>query len=344
MVADNINHPNACLQMFTGEQVFSRPSLGSWLLYGLGSENQDLPGFVAICPSGGDAALWGSSFLPASYQGTRVADLTHPIANLGNGAIVERRAAAASSTWSTGSTGRHRRDREEDSRLDARIESFELAFRMQMQAPEAFDIGTEPESMRRLYGLDQPHTEALRQPMPDRPAAGRAGRAVRPAPHRVQLGPPYGDSHRRCPTCCAGIDRARRRALLKDLKARGLLDDTLVIWGGEFGRSPVAQKGDGRDHHPYGFTMWLAGGGDQGRHRPRRHRRVRLVRCPGQGPRPRPARHDPAPDGHRPRAPHLPIRRPRLPPHRCLTGRLSKRFFHDSSSTLARSIGADSAS
>ncbi len=84
MVADNINHPNACLQMFTGEQVFSRPSLGSWLLYGLGSENQDLPGFVAICPSGGDAALWGSSFLPAAYQGTRVADLGHPIANLGN--------------------------------------------------------------------------------------------------------------------------------------------------------------------------------------------------------------------------------------------------------------------
>ena len=94
MVADNINHPNACLQMLTGEQVFSRPSLGSWLLYGLGSENQDLPGFVAICPSGGDAALWGSSFLPASFQGTRVADLAHPIANLGNGRLSNRRATA----------------------------------------------------------------------------------------------------------------------------------------------------------------------------------------------------------------------------------------------------------
>ena len=103
MVADNINHPNACLQMFTGEQVFSRPSLGSWLLYGLGSENQDLPGFVAICPSGGDAALWGSSFLPAAYQGTRVADLAHPIANLANGAIPAP-SSGGSSTWSTGST------------------------------------------------------------------------------------------------------------------------------------------------------------------------------------------------------------------------------------------------
>src|SRR5262249_6150347 len=152
--ADNINHPNACLQMFTGEQVFSRPSLGSWLLYGLGSENQDLPGFVAICPSGGDASLWGSSFLPAAYQGTRVADLAHPIANLGN------------DRWSRDQqrgqldlvhrlNEHHRREREEDSRLGARIESFELAFRMQMQAPAAFEIGAEPESVRRLYGLDR---------------------------------------------------------------------------------------------------------------------------------------------------------------------------------------------
>jgi hypothetical protein len=261
MVADNINHPNACLQMFTGEQIFSRPSLGSWLLYGLGSENQDLPGFVAICPSGGDAALWGSSFLPAAYQGTRVADLAHPIANLRNdrlsGAQQRRQLDLVNQL-----NRRHRRDREDDSYLGARIESFELAFRMQMQAPEVFDIGTEPDSVRRLYGLDQPRTEPFGK------QCLIARRLVERGVRFVQLHTETNWDHHtgirtELPTCCAGMDQPVA-GLLKDLKARGLLEDTLVIWGGEFGRSPVAQKGDGRDHHPYGFTMWLAGGGVQG--------------------------------------------------------------------------------
>jgi Protein of unknown function (DUF1501) len=261
MVADNINHPNACLQMFTGEQVFSRPSLGSWLLYGLGSENQDLPGFVAICPSGGDASLWGSSFLPAAYQGTRVADLAHPIANLANGAIPgaeQRRQLDLVNRLN----GLHRRDREDDSRLGARIESFELAFRMQMQAPGAFDIGTEPESVRRLYGLDRPHTEGFgRQCLIARRLVERGVRFVQL--HTESNWDHHTGIRSALPSCCAGIDRPVA-GLLRDLKARGLLEDTLVIWGGEFGRSPVAQKGDGRDHHPYGFTMWLAGGGIKG--------------------------------------------------------------------------------
>jgi hypothetical protein len=261
MYADNINHPNACLQMFTGEQVFSRPSLGSWLLYGLGSESQDLPGFVAICPSGGDAALWGSSFLPAAYQGTRVADLAHPIANLGNGAIPggeQRRQLDLVNRLNA----LHRRDREEDSRLGARIESFELAFRMQMQAPGAFDIGAEPGSVRRLYGLDRPHTEGFgRQCLIARRLVERGVRFVQL--HTESNWDHHTGIRSALPSCCAGIDRPVA-GLLKDLKARGLLEDTLVIWGGEFGRSPVAQKGDGRDHHPYGFSMWLAGGGIKG--------------------------------------------------------------------------------
>jgi hypothetical protein len=261
MVADNINHPNACLQMFTGEQIFSRPSLGSWLLYGLGSENQDLPGFVAICPSGGDAALWGSSFLPASYQGTRVADLVHPIANLGNDRVSsgqQRRQLDLVNQLN----GRHRRDRDDDSRLGARIESFELAFRMQMRAPGVFDLGSEPESVRRLYGLDQPHTQGFGQ------QCLIARRLIERGVRFVQLHTESNWDHHtgirtELPSCCAGLDRPVA-GLLKDLKSRGLLDDTLVLWGGEFGRSPVAQKGDGRDHHPYGFTMWLAGGGVKG--------------------------------------------------------------------------------
>jgi hypothetical protein len=261
MVADNINHPNACLQMFTGEQVFSRPSLGSWVLYGLGSENQDLPGFVAICPSGGDASLWGSSFLPAAYQGTRVADLAHPIANLGNGRW-SRDQQRGQLDLVNRLNERHRRDREEDSRLGARIESFELAFRMQMQAPAAFDIGTEPESVRRLYGLDRPHTEGFgRQCLIARRLVERGVRFVQL--HTQSNWDHHTGIRTELPRCCAGIDRPVA-GLLKDLKARGLLEDTLVVWGGEFGRSPVAQKGDGRDHHPYGFTMWLAGGGVKG--------------------------------------------------------------------------------
>jgi hypothetical protein len=261
MVADNINHPNACLQMFTGEQIFSRPSLGSWLLYGLGSENQDLPGFVAIAPSGGDAALWGSSFLPASYQGTRVADLAHPIANLGNDRYTagqQRRQLDLVNELNR----RHRRDREADSRLGARIESFELAFRMQMQAPEVFDIGTEPESVRRLYGLHQGHTEGFgRQCLIARRLVERGVRFVQL--HTESNWDHHTGIRTELPACCAGLDLPVA-GLLKDLKSRGLLEETLVIWGGEFGRSPVAQKGDGRDHHPYGFTMWLAGGGVKG--------------------------------------------------------------------------------
>jgi hypothetical protein len=261
MVADNINHPNACLQMFTGEQVFSRPSLGSWLMYGLGSENQNLPGFVVICPGGQDAALWGSSFLPAAYQGTRVADLKHPISNLGNpllSAPKQRRQLDLVKQLNE----QHQRQREEDSRLEARIASFELAFRMQIKAPEAFNIDSESETTKRLYGLHDKHTEAFGK------QCLMARRLVERGVRFVQLYSQADWDHHTgiktlLPANCAGMDLPVA-GLLKDLKARGLLEDTLVIWGGEFGRTPVAQKGDGRDHHPFGFTMWLAGGGVRG--------------------------------------------------------------------------------
>jgi hypothetical protein len=261
MVADNINHPNACLQMFTGEQIFSRPSLGSWLLYGLGSETENLPGFMAICPSGGDPALWGSSFLPAAFQGTRVRDLTHPIADLRNdraSRVQQRRQLDLIEQLNR----RRERPREDDSRLSAQIESFELAFRMQTEAPEAFDIQSEPAATRRLYGLDQAHTETFGK------QCLIARRLVERGVRFVQLHTEANWDHHTgiktaLPACCAGTDLPVA-GLLTDLKARGLLEDTLVIWGGEFGRSPVAQKGDGRDHHPYGFTMWLAGGGVKG--------------------------------------------------------------------------------
>jgi hypothetical protein len=261
VVADNVNHSNACLQMHTGEQVFSRPSLGSWLLYGLGSENQDLPGFVAIQPGGQDAALWGTSFLPASYQGTRIEDLKKPIANLANPRLaVARQRQQLDLVQQLNQL--HRVERDDDNRLDARIQSFELAFRMQVQAPEAFNLDDEPAMMHRLYGLDDKRTENFgRQCLLARRLVERGVRCV-------ELFSPVGWDHHtgirtELPNCCAATDKPIA-ALLIDLKARGLLQDTLVLWGGEFGRSPVAQKGDGRDHHPYGFTMWLAGGGVKG--------------------------------------------------------------------------------
>src|SRR5947209_19131089 len=160
MVADNINHNGACLQMNTGEQAFSRPSLGSWLLYGLGSENQSLPGFVVLSPAqpAQGAPLWSSSFLPAAYQGTLIADLKNPIADLKNARLPLARQREQLDALKR-LNELHRQARPDDSRLSARIASFELAFRMQTKAPEALDVGSESAATRRLYGLHDKMTE-----------------------------------------------------------------------------------------------------------------------------------------------------------------------------------------
>ena len=261
LVADNINHSNACLQMHTGEQNFSRPSLGAWLLHGLGSETQNLPGFVAIGPGGQESSLWGASFLPAACQGTRIQDLARPIDNLAS-PRVSRANQRTRLDLTQKLNALHRADREGDSRLDARIESYELAFRMQVEAPEAFDIEAETDATRRDYGLDDPACQEFGK------RCLLARRLVERGVRCVEVFSPVDWDHHTgirslLPQRCAAVDRPIA-ALLADLKARGLLDETLVLWGGEFGRSPVAQKGDGRDHHPYGFTMWLAGGGVKG--------------------------------------------------------------------------------
>src|SRR5690349_21143165 len=160
MLADNINHTGAALQMCTGEQAFSRPSMGSWLTYGLGTENQNLPGFVVISPAAvfQGAQLWASSFLPSSYQGTLVRDLKHPIANLADSSNAPGRQRAKLDALAR-LNEIHKRDRVIDGQLDARIAAFELAFRMQREAPEAFDISRESEATQKLYGTDQPTTE-----------------------------------------------------------------------------------------------------------------------------------------------------------------------------------------
>ncbi|AGA30114.1 DUF1501 domain-containing protein [Singulisphaera acidiphila] len=271
MVADNINHNGACLQMNTGEQAFSRPSLGSWLLYGLGSENQDLPGYLVISPAqpAQGAPLWTSSFLPAAYQGTLVADLKNPIANLANPRISLDRQRDQLDTLRM-LNERHLQSRQEDSQLSARISSFELAYRMQRQAPETFDVSRESPATRALYGLDDPTTGIFAtQCLMARRLSERGVRFVQVYHTQTakrascQLWDQHGGLKTELPNNCAATDQPIA-ALLKDLKGRGLLEDTLVIWGGEFGRTPTAEGTDGREHHPFGFTMWLAGGGIKG--------------------------------------------------------------------------------
>ncbi len=267
MVADDVNHPGGCLQMNTGERVATRPSLGAWVTFGLGTENQNLPGFVAIGPGPliEGARQYGAGFLPASYQGTFVSDLRNPIRNLKNdrvGAGRQRQDLDALRRLND----LHRANRDEDSRLSARIESFELAYRMQLQAPDAFDLAGETETTKRLYGIDQDVTAVFgRQCLLARRLVERGVRFVQL--YHTSGGFQPWDQHADLKGGHARNALATDRpiaGLLQDLQARGLLDETLVIWGGEFGRTPTAQGQDGRDHHPYGFSMWLAGGGVRG--------------------------------------------------------------------------------
>lgn len=271
MVADNINHNGACLQMNTGEQAFSRPSLGSWLSYGLGTENRSLPGFVVISPAqpAQGAPLWHNSFLPAEHGGTLVSDLAQPIANLANAQITPERQMGQLELLRE-INSRHAASREHDSRLSARIESFELAFRMQREAPEAFSIESESTLTKQLYGVDQEPTEIFgKQCLIARRLVERGVRMVQVYHTQTakrsscQLWDQHGGLREELVNNCRAIDQPVA-GLLADLKARGLLDDTLVVWGGEFGRTPTAEGTNGREHHPFGFSMWLAGGGVRG--------------------------------------------------------------------------------
>jgi hypothetical protein len=264
MVTDDPNHPGGCLLMNTGERVSSRPSLGAWVTYGLGTENRNLPGFVAIGPGPiiEGARQYGASFLPATYQGTFVSNLDQPLKNL-KGPVAgdqQRRELDALARLNE----LHRADRSDDSRLSARINSFELAYRMQAAAPEAFSLAGETPATAQLYGLDQPATEIFgKQCLLARRLVERGVRFVQ-LYHTTGGFQPW-DQH-------SGLKAGHEKnaiatdrpiaGLLHDLKQRGLLDDTLVLWGGEFGRTPAREgAADGRDHHPFGFTMWLAGGG-----------------------------------------------------------------------------------
>ncbi len=264
MWTDNPNHEPGLLMMNSGNMQPIRPSMGSWLTYALGSDNQDLPGYVVLCPGKPVVGpqLWSNSFLPGIFQGThinnRTVDPKTIIRDVRNH-YLSPAAQRAQLDLLQQMNRLHLEQRERDEQLEARIASLEMAFRMQGEAQEAFDLGRESPATRKLYGAGEFANACLL-------ARRLAERGVRIVQIYYGNGQPWDDH--------ADIANHRKHAqqsdrpiagLLKDLKARGMLQDTLVIWGGEFGRTPMAQ-GKGRDHHSLGFSTWLAGGGVKGGH------------------------------------------------------------------------------
>jgi hypothetical protein len=268
MFAEQVDHGGAILQLHTGSAVFARPSMGAWIAYGLGTENDNLPAFVTISPPmmHGAQQLYGSAFLPAAYQGTAVGDYTTPMKRAGIRNL--RRAERTDELERTqlellqGLNRAQAANAPHDSRLEARIQSFELAFRMQMEAPAALDLTDESQSTLKLYGVDNGPTDNFgRQCLLARRLVERGVRFVQCShsykwDQHSDLKNGHANNAREVDLPIAG--------LIQDLKQRGLLDDTLVLWGTEFGRTPVSEGNDGRDHNPYGYTMWMAGGGVRG--------------------------------------------------------------------------------
>jgi hypothetical protein len=260
-------HPQAVIEMHTGTFRFQRPSMGAWVLYGLGTENTELPGFITINPAGGTQS-YGSSFLPASYQGTRI-DGGGPrqgggkVANIVNPKLTAE--LQRKQLDLLGSLNRERLEKDQvNPELEGLIESYELAFRMEGAVPAIMDTSSESEATLQNYGIGEKGTDGF----------GRqcllARRFAEAGVRFIELGVGGWDHHNnlraRLTANAHAIDKPIG-ALLHDLKQRDMLKDTLVVWGGEFGRTPAAQKSDGRDHNATGFSMWMAGGGVKGGYR-----------------------------------------------------------------------------
>ena len=274
MRANTPNHEQSMRLMNCGDERLSRPSYGAWITYGMGTINENLPGFIAMCPGlpVADVSNWRAAFLPGIYQGTHIntkrtkpEELIENITNLRIARAAQRRQLDLLGELNA----EHQRARGDDPQLEARIQSFELAYRMQLEATDAFDISKEPEHIRTMYG----DTLQARQLLIARRLLERGVRVVQCYHGDVQPWDSHElieDNHRRL----AGEIDQGIAALLTDLKQRGLLQDTLVLCGGEFGRTPAVEipapgtpgKGKGRDHNHYGFTVWLAGGGVKGGH------------------------------------------------------------------------------
>jgi hypothetical protein len=265
---NGINHSGGVCQMNTGSQFAGRPSLGSWVTYGLGTENENLPAFVVMQDSSATVTNgprnWGSGFMPALYQGTAMQVSGSPFPNLSPPEDVSSVQQRLSLEYMKQINRRHGAIRADNTELEARIRSYELAYQMQAHAPEAVDLSNETAGTLAMYGMDNPETAPFAR------NCLMARRLVERGVRFVQCYHGAGskwDAHSKIEAnhtkMCGQVDQPIT-ALLTDLRQRGLLDQTLVVWGGEFGRTPQSEKGDGRDHNATGFTMWMAGGGVQG--------------------------------------------------------------------------------
>ncbi len=266
--ADSVNHPQAVYQMNTGSILMGKPSLGSWASYGLGTENQDLPAFVVMPDPGGGIKggppAYGAGFLPASYQGTVMRGGASPIIDLSPPDDTTLQEQRGMLDLIGRMNARHRDRHGDDDELAARIQSYELAYRMQSAAPEAVELADESAETKTLYGLDDRRTADFgTRCLLARRLVERGVRFVQLYSGDVGGWDAHDDVEANHATMCARTDRPIA-GFLVDLKRRGLLDSTLVIWGGEFGRMPMSEGGKGRDHNPHGFTCWLAGGGVKG--------------------------------------------------------------------------------
>jgi hypothetical protein len=265
--ADGVNHVGSVCQMNTGSILAGRPSLGAWVTYGLGTENQDLPAFVVMTDAAepvGGPRNWGNAWLPATFQGTPFRKDGPPILHLAPPGSVSDGRQRSKLDLIAELDRRHAAPRDDDTRLSARIAAYELAYRMQAEAPEAVDLLQESAETRQLYGMDDARCKDFGA------MCLRARRLVERGVRFVQLYCGSGsqwDAHTDLEgnhsRLCARSDQPVA-GLITDLKRRGLLDQTLVVWGGEFGRTPMSEKSNGRDHNPYGFSMFMAGGGTKG--------------------------------------------------------------------------------
>jgi hypothetical protein len=265
--ADGLNHVGSVCQMNTGSILAGRPSLGAWATYGLGTANQNLPTFVVMADGAevlGGTKNWSAGFLPAIYQGTQFRTGANPVYYVNPPETVSPEQQLNKINFLSQLNRRYSADKPEDTELLARLNSYELAYRMQAAAPEAVDLTKESAATKKLYGIGNPVTDKYGT------MCLLARRLVERDVRFIQLYSGSGsawDAHNNIEgnhsKMCASSDLPIA-GLLADLKARGLLDTTLVVWGGEFGRTPFNEKGDGRDHNPWGFTMWMAGAGIKG--------------------------------------------------------------------------------
>ncbi len=263
--ANGLNHVGSVCQMNTGSILAGRPSLGSWVIYGLGTVNQNLPGFVVLTDGNGTvsggARNWGTGYMPATFQGTHFRSSGPPVLNLNPPREIAGQQQRNRLDLLNTLNRRHRDARPNDSELGARIASYELAYRMQSAAPEVVDLSRESARTKEAYGLN--YRECREYGHRCLLARRLVERGVRFVQIYCGTGSKW-DAHsglERNHTQMCKLSDQPTAALLQDLKQRGLFEDTLVIWGGEFGRTPMTEGRDGRDHNPYGFTMWMAGGG-----------------------------------------------------------------------------------